>query len=74
MVFSFFPPKHDSALELALVVGPVAAFVVLIFFVIIIAAIVIVTARRYRGQFAVTTEAYHACAHTYTYKPTWPVL
>ena len=44
---------HNSALELALVVGPAAAFVVLIVFTIIIAVIVIVLGRRYRGQFAI---------------------
>ena len=60
--FSFH--EHNSALELALVVGPVAAFVVLIVFTIIIAVIVIVQGRRYRGQFAVvSTEAHTALTY-----------
>ena len=60
-VFFFSLHEHNSALELALVVGPAAAFVVLIMFTIIIAIIVIVLARRHRGQFAVvSTEAHTA--------------
>ena len=60
----FFLHEHNSALELALVFGPAAAFVVLIAFTIIIAVIVIVLARRYRGQFAVvSTEAHTALTY-----------
>ena len=61
MQCSLFLHEHNSALELALVVGPAAAVVVLIVLTIIIAVIAIVLGRRYRGQFGVvSTEAHTA--------------
>lgn len=54
---------NNSGQELAVVVGPVAAFVVAIAFTIIIVVIVIVHARRYRGRFAVVSHTHAHCPH-----------